>query len=181
MQLNRLRQVVTVVFAGAIVIGACSSDSNSPNANVVDLVSCPPTVAGGDNLGRAFYLDSFPGSTLESVTSYFQAVGSGDRTVALTARNATFDGAVIGTDTVSFSAADGDSSIAVLFDLGGNAVTEGSIVTFAYGTIADTGGTLFMQTTTSNATCPIVQTNGSTPPLDTDRRNGLAVVIRGEE
>ncbi len=181
MRLHRSPLAVSLLLGSAIVIGACSSDSNSPDDAVVDLISCPPTTAGGDQLSRAFYVDSFPGTTLQSVTAYLQATGTGERRVALTARNATYDGAIIGSDTVTFNAADGDSSIAVVFNLGGNAVTLGSTVAFSYGTVSDTGGVLYMQTATSNATCPIVQTNGSTPPLDSFRRDGLALLIRGEE
>ena len=169
----------TLVLAGGIVSGAACADSTSPSHPVVDLIDCPPTTSGGDVLSRGLYVDSFPGSSLRTVTSYFSAVGTGDRTVALTARDGAFDGAVIGTDTVTFGAVDGDSSVAVTFDLGGKSVTTGSTVTFSYGSIADSAGTVFQQTTTSNAACPVTETNGTTPALDTDRRVGMALKIRG--
>ena len=180
MQYPKLSHTLAAVGAISIAIGACS-DSNGPGKPNVDLVSCPPSTTGGDNLTRAFYIDSFPGSSLKSVTSYFSAVGTGDRTVALTARDGAFDGVVIGSDTVIISAVDGDTNIAATFDLGGNAVTLGSTVTFAYDAIADTSGVLFMETTTTNASCPVVQTEGAAPPLDTVRRLGLPILIRGKE
>lgn len=181
MRLNRTLPVLLAGLVGSVALGACSDDNNSPSHPVVDLVSCPPTFAGGDGLTRAIYVDSFPGTSLKSVTGYFDVTGSGTRTVALTARDATYDGSVIGTDTVSFSAADGDSSVAVVFDLGNNPVTLGSTVTFTYASIADTGGAVFQQTTTSNNACPVIETEASTPPLDVFRRNGMALLIRGAQ
>ncbi len=179
-----MRRLVPASFAllalGGLVAAGCS-DSNSPSHPVVDLISCPPSLAGGDNLTRALYVDSFPGSTLSSATSYFGVTGSGDRTVALTARLGAFDGAILGSDTVTFSGVDGDSARAVTFDLGNADVTTGSTVTFAFTPIADTGGSLIEVTSTSNALCTITQTDGTVAPLDTDRRNGMAFKIRGKQ
>lgn len=179
-----MRRLVPASFAllalGGLVAAGCS-DSNAPSHPVVDLVSCPPSLAGGDNLTRALYVDSFPGSTLSSATSYFGVTGSGDRTVALTARLGAFDGAILGSDTVTFAGVDGDSARAVTFDLGNADVTTGSTVTFAYTPIADTGGTLFQVTSSSNVACSMIETGGVTPPLDTLRRNGMAFKIRGKQ
>lgn len=171
---------LALLALGGLVAAGCS-DSNAPSHPVVDLISCPPSFAGGDNLSRALYVSSYPGTTLSSATSYFDVTGSGDRTVALTARLATFDGTVLGSDTVTFSAVDGDTAHAVTFNLGGATVTTGSTVTFEYTPIADTGGALFQVTSSSNVACPVVETGGVTPPLDTLRRNGMAFKIRGKE
>jgi hypothetical protein len=171
---------LALLTLGGLVAAGCS-DSNSPSHPVVDLVSCPPSLAGGDNLTRGLYIDSFPGSTLHSATGYFGVVGSGDRTIALTARADSFNGTLLGSDTVTVAGVDGDSALAVSFDLGGSSVTTGSIVTFAYSTISDTGGSLSEVTSSSNALCPLVQTDSTSPPLDTDRRAGLAFKIRGKE
>jgi hypothetical protein len=180
MRLMHSRLTLAAGLAASVALGACD-DSNSPSNSVVDLISCAPSTTGGDNLTRGFYVDSFPGSTLKSVTSYFTATGGGVRTIALTAHDGTFDGSVIGTDTIDITAADADTNVAATFDLGNNSVTTGSTVAFGYSVIADTGGVLFMETATTNISCPVTQTEATTTPLDTDRRSGLPMIIRGRQ
>lgn len=171
---------LALLTLGGLIAAGCS-DSNSPSHSVVKLIDCPPSLAGGDNLTRGMYVDSFPGTTLSSATAYFGVSGSGDRTVALTAQLGAFDGPVLGSDTVTFAGVDGDSARAVTFDLGDADVTMGDTVTFAFASIADTGGVLSLVTSTSNALCGVTETEGTSPPLDTDRRNGMAFRVSGRE
>ncbi len=73
------------------------------------------------------------------------------------------------------------ANVATTFTFPSPAVTQGSTVTFAVAqTAGPTGAEVFYAVPpTGNPACPVVQTNGTTPPLDTFRRQGVNVKIEG--
>jgi hypothetical protein len=148
----------------------------------VTLIDCGAGV-GGDQIDRGFYVPSFPGTRLDRVTLYLSARTADTYTVSLTARSGAYDGAVLGTAsaTVALTAND-QASVATTFTFPSPAIRD-PLVTF---TIARTGGAaadLFYAVPgalpTGDPSCPVVETEGTTPPLDTFRRQGVHVKIEG--
>src|SRR5437773_775559 len=144
------------------------------------LVDCPGT-PGGDQLDRGFYVPQFPGTRMDNVTLHFSANTAGTYTFSLTARTGTYDGAVLGTATATATlTADILANVATTFRFSPTAVTEGSTVTFAIGELSGpAGGVVFYSVPVNDPACPVVQTNGTTPPLDSNRRQGVHVKIEG--
>ena len=145
------------------------------------LVNCPGDPSG-DLLFRGFYVPEFPGSTLDRVTLYFSANTAGNYSFSLTARAATYDGTLLGTATATAAlTADINANVATTFTFSPTAVTQGSTLTFAIAEVSgpDGGDVYYSVPNQGDATCPVVQTNGTTPPLDSFRRQGVHVTIEG--
>ncbi|HXF95462.1 MAG TPA: hypothetical protein VNI61_05105 [Gemmatimonadales bacterium] len=150
----------------------------------VTLIDCG-VGTGGDLIGQGFYVARFPGTRLDRVTLYLSARTAGTYTFSLTARSGTYDGSVLGvaTATVALSA-DDQANVATAFTFRSPAVTQGSTVTF---TLAQTEGPAGAEVfyavpgslPTGDPGCPVSQTEGTTPPLDTFRRQGVHVRIEG--
>jgi hypothetical protein len=171
------RHRIVAGFAAVLLALGCGGDNGTGPGPVENLISCVPNT-GGDFLTRGMYIDSFPGVTLNTVRLYFSATAAENYTISLTARNATYDGTIIASDTivVALSATTSDTTPGT-FDLGAAAVSKGSTVTFLLSQISGSGSTFFHAT--SDATCPITETTGTTPPLDTFRNIGRGIILRG--
>lgn len=135
-------------------------------AAVSIIVSCPFSSPGGDIITRGFYVTSYPGSNLATVQLEYNANPAGTYTISLTPRLGAFNGPVIGsTKTVTVSLPSTSSEADVTFDFGGAAVTPGSTITFTQAQIAGPGTTYF---NTGTGPCAgVVETEGTSPPLDT--------------
>ncbi len=145
------------------------------------LIDCGAGV-GGDLIDRGFYVASFPGTRLDRATLYLSALTAGTYTFSLTARSGTYSGTVLGTAAATVTLTANDlANVATTFTFPSPAVTQGSTVTFAIAqTAGPTGAEVFYAVPpTGNPACPVVQTNGTTPPLDTFRRQGVNVKIEG--
>lgn len=169
------------VVAGAVVLGVGIGIKlliGKPDRGdeMTDLIAC--TASGGDMIDRGFYVSAYPGATLNQVDLYLS--GSGTITIRLTAHAARFDAAPLGTAeaSVDFSAAVAGSP--TTFDFGSVPVTPGSLVAFKMTRVGGTASTAYYDVSgVAPADCPVVQTNGSAPPLDTFRRNGIGITVRG--
>ena len=159
----------------------------APSLPAATLYSCP-TGGGGDQVGRGFYVTNYPGSTLDTVTvAYFGGSGDGAYVVSLTPRVSSFGGTVVGaTQTLTINISSGVGT--GVFNFGGAAVPSGSTVTFKQvlvsGPVASPVlffdyGTGALGDIAAN-TCPNMrETEGTTPPLDLDRRASVGVTITG--
>jgi hypothetical protein len=145
------------------------------------VVDCSPTAFGGDFYFRGFYLPSYPAETLDAVEMYFAEFEDGDtRDVSLTIRQDTYDGTELGTSTITINPADntvpGLSEYTLAhFSFDPIPITLGSLITFELS--MDEGGADFYYNVYGGSSCPIVQTNSTDPPLDTYRRDGVAIRI----
>jgi hypothetical protein len=156
-------------------------------AALTSLINCPLTSPNttGDLLGRGYYVQNYPGVSLRQVDMTFSADVAGPYTISLTARSGSYTGAVIGTSQTTVTLAQNRAlQIPASFAFtGGPSVAAGSTVTFTLGIVSlppgATSDGLFYGTLTSNADCPIIQTNGTTS-LDDFRRNGIAAQIFGD-
>ncbi len=140
------------------------------------IVTCPFGAPGGDDLTRGFYVTSYPGTNLYSVHVQYDANPSGTYTVSMTASLGTYNGPTIGsTQTVVVSLPSTSSEKDVVFNFGGASVPSGSTVAFTQTQVSGPGTVYY---NTGSGTCPgVFQTNGTTPPLDTVRRNSVGVEI----
>lgn len=136
-------------------------------------------MAAGDNVTRGFFIDSFPGVTLDEVHLYFASATAGDYELSLTARRDAYDGALIAADTAMVTLpANSSDSVHTAFVFGRAPVTKGDTVTFAIALVSGPGS-VFYSVNTTTAGCPVTQTNGTTPPLDTFRRDGISIHVIG--
>ena len=148
------------------------------------LIACNNEVTVGDLLDRGFYVPNYPGVSLSQATLSFSADTPGNYTFSLTARRGAYDGQVIGVANATVALANGRDSFTpatFVFPTPYPAIVSGSTVTFA---LTQTAGpsivSVFYEVPSNgDTTCPVTQTNGTAPPLDTFRRNGVIVQIQG--
>ena len=112
---------------------------------------------------------------------------AGTYSVAMTARQNAYDGPVIGTSTATVTLpANLNSDTPVTFLFPSPAVPQNALVTFAMTQVNPPPSGQFpdvyynvCNTAPCSTNNPIIETEGTTPPLDTFRRNGVAVRITG--
>jgi MYXO-CTERM domain-containing protein len=167
MKRRRLGTMLATVFGLLLV-------SPIAGAEEVTLASCKPDGGSGDNLGRAFYFPGFPGNNLAQVTMGFNGAPGG-YVFTLTAHANTFDGPQIGAAQGTAAIAPAATSL-VTFDFAGAPVVPGSTIAFTVSATSDAGIVSIFQVT-GTAPCPVVETNDSTPPLSTFRRESMGVII----
>jgi hypothetical protein len=141
------------------------------------IFSCPFEGSGGDLLFRGFYIQSFPGVNLGTVQLRYSSSTPGDYTASMTARLGTYDGPIIGsTETINFHLTGSFSDqTMVTYDFGGAPVPSGSIVTFSQVLLSGSDSVFY---DVGVGPCPgIVQTDGTSPPLDMFRRDSVGVTI----
>ena len=167
------------------------------------ILDCPFNDIGGDLVRRGWYVPDYPSDRLDLVELQFYAFVSGDFTVTLTAREATYDGPVIGVRTIDvgvtepFSITEGwagaDSGSGEylgdtfrgrgVFDFGAVSVPENATLTFAFDIPPDAPSLFFDAgpcLDDSNCdTCghAVIETEGTEPPLDTFRRASVGVIF----
>jgi hypothetical protein len=145
-------------------------------------MSCPFNNSGGDQLDRGFYVQ-FAGDTLDTVTLQYFFGATGDYSVTLTARQGTYAGALLGQATVSFNATTTNPYQAT-FSFGGVSVAPGGIITFTQ-TVNTSASLMFYDTGPGVLGIPgsgcagFTETEGTTPPLDTARRDSVGATITG--
>ena len=158
------------------------------NPAVVVLINYPmdPGNTGGDNLNRGFYIKDFPGTSLSQVDLWISDYTAGDYTFELTARENTYDGSIIEkSQAVIHLTADINDNQLVTFNFSSNPIQKNSIVTFSinrvsgpglcyYAVVGEYGGI-------AEGDILVIQTNGTTPPLDSHRRYGIAIRVYGHE
>jgi IPTL-CTERM motif len=137
------------------------------------VVSCPANGSGGDLTDRGFYVQNYGAGTLGTVTLQYIAGTAGTYTVSLTANAGAYNGPVIGTATASAAVAtSGDTPMTFNF---GAAVTPGTTIAFTQVLVSGPGSLFF---DTGVGPCPgVIETEGTTPPLDVFRRNSVALAI----
>ncbi|MBN1421687.1 MAG: hypothetical protein JXP34_23135 [Planctomycetes bacterium] len=146
------------------------------------LIDCGPAAGGGgDGISRGFYIGEYPGTTLSRVDLWISASVAGTYTLSLTARAGAYNGAVIGTDNASVTlTANTSANVRTQFDFSGApAVSTGSTVAFILAKVSGPSGALYYQTTTAGGCTTVTQTTGTSPPLDSFRRAGIAIRVYG--
>ena len=145
------------------------------------VVSCAANGGGGDLIDRGFYVQNYAASSLGTVTLQYIAGTAGVYNVSLTARAGAYNGTIIGTASNSAAVAtSGDTPMT--FNFGNAAVTPGTTITFTQSLVSGPGALFFdigngALGVTDNACPGVIETEGTTAPLDTFRRNSVALSI----
>jgi hypothetical protein len=171
------KTITSTAFRSSLLVLALSS--LSPRAAI--LLTCSG-IPGGDHVSRGFYIVSYPGRTLETVRLVHSATAAGSYGLKLVAHEGTYDGAVLGAATAAFSLAGAyPQDLPVVFDFGSIGITPGTRVCFTMTISASpAGSSLYYSIAPFTGGCPeVVQTEGTTPPIDTFRRNGVNIVVTG--
>jgi Ca2+-binding RTX toxin-like protein len=168
--MRRFSVIAAIAVGGALMVAPSAATAQT-------VVSCPfRGGAGGDNLSRGFYVTNYPGRNIDQVTLRYFTDTPGTYPITLIARAGTYDGPIIGSPTVDASLPINPFILVtpVTFSFGGVAVTRGSTITF---TQSETGpGTLSYDV--GVGPCPgVTQTTGTTPPLDSPRRDSVGLSI----
>jgi hypothetical protein len=160
-------------------------DSDTATVTIQDddisaLITCTDSSGfSGDLYYRGFYVPSYPGTSLSTVVLYLHAIEAGTYIMTLTARAGTYNGTVIGSRTIEVPLSSSFASPTYFSFSQRPRVTRNSRVTFALTLNEGPTDVVYDETQTPSG-CPVVQTNNTTPPLSTFRRNGIAVLIYGD-
>ena len=146
-----------------------------PRADAAFPVDCT-FVGGGDLISRGLYVSNYAGTSIDQVALGHSAAVAGERTITLTARLNTFDGTFLGVASVTRTI--GTTMSLSVFDFGHIAVPAGSRITFTQTLIAG-AGSVFFDTGVGPCT-DVTETEDTTAPLSTTRRNTVGVVISGD-
>lgn len=172
---HRFAQIILVFFA---LLSAAAARADGPA--VIDCPWYPPN-NGDDFAARGFYTQGFPGTSLKQVVLPLSFPAAGTYQLSLTASSVTFDGTVLGTASVTITAAS-TAFQNVTFDFGTIPTTEGTPVAFA-GAVPvkppGVAGKVMMQVVT-DPLCRLTETSGTDAPLSSFRRGGIAAVINGD-
>jgi hypothetical protein len=150
------------------------------NSGAANLVSCTDGTLGDFN-SRGFYVQNYPGITLDSATIQVSGYAAGNYTLALTAHANAYNGPLLGTDQETV-ALDGNPSdgVNLTFYFPSAAVTKGGTVCFSLAVVAGPAGAVYFSIG-GGGCANVVETDGTTPPLDIFRRNGVYLIVTGAE
>lgn len=164
------RTVMMTGLAGMLMLFA------TPMAHAdITIFSDPFAGSSGDDISRGFFLQSYPGTNLSTVTLEYTTNLTGSYTTSLTARLGTYNGTIIGaTQTVTNTLTAGGRTI-VTYNFGGVSVPPGSVVTFTQVLVNGPGG--FVDYDIGTGAAGIIETNGTTPPLDTYRGSSVGIIV----
>ena len=148
---------------------------SSPQA----LLSCfgPPA---GDFYDRGFYVPQYPGVSLNSAQLALSATTAGSYVMTLTVRSNTYNGPLlaVATTTVSLNGSITENQ-PVTFAFPSTAIAKYSRVCFILSLVSGPGTAVYYSVPSSGGCTGVVQTEGTTPPLDTFRRYGVNLVLSG--
>ncbi len=143
---------------------------------VPPLYDCPAG-GGGDAVDRGIILENFPTDGLGRVTLTYSASTPGFYVVELIARQDQYDGAIIGAEAAAFTIEDASDDVPQTFDFRNAPVGMGTDVTFTHRIREQPdGSTLFYDTGTGSCS-DITQTDGTSPPVDTFRRDRVGILV----
>jgi hypothetical protein len=171
------RQLVRVIVACVVFLSVPVLRADGPA-----VINCPwfPPNSGDDFSLRGFYTQGYPGTSLKQVVIPISFPANGTYQLSLTASSATFDGAILGTATVTINATS-TAFQSVTFDFGTIAVTQGTAMAFKGAVVTQPSGSgkVLMQVVTEPQ-CRLTETNGFDAPLSSFRRGGIAAIINGD-
>jgi len=141
--------------------------------------SCGPTgYDTGDLIDRGFYLANYPDVLLAGADLQFSAAQAGTYTITLTARLNGYGGPVLGTSSTTIAVGGSDTKTLGSFRWPSVVVPQNSTVAFSI--TQQTPGTLYYsvyQSFGGDPSCALMETEGTAPTLDQDRRRGVEANI----
>jgi hypothetical protein len=153
-----------------------------PLMAAADTIINSPFGGSSDGIDRGFYVLSYGASSLGTVQLAYDSnvAGAGSYQVTLTARQGTYNGPLINAITMTFSVIGGfglANETVVTYDFAGVSVVPGGTITFAQTQVSGPG-TLLYDVGMAPYPAGLVETDGTTSPLDTPRfGRGVGVII----
>jgi hypothetical protein len=144
---------------------------------VPPLYDCPFNNTPGDVVSRGFVLENFPDNRLGRVTLNYTGTATGTYAVELIARQGQFDGAIVGAETRVFDVSDTATQYPVTFDFHNAPVGQGTDITFTHRIRSQPTSSSLSYDVGSSACPDVFQTNGTTPPLDSVRRDRVGILV----
>lgn len=157
-------------------------------AEPVLLINYPmdPADTGGDGTSRGFYIEEFPGTSLTRVDLWIGSSAEGNYVFELTVREDTYDGSLIDESQATISLTDdiSDKQL-VTFNFPSSSIEENSTVTFKLSILSGPGSCSYavhgQYGGIPGEDILVTQTNDTSPPLSSFRRNGIAIRVYGQE
>jgi hypothetical protein len=162
-----------ILILGCVVAGTLAW-SPSALAAPQTLYSCGPGTGVGDGTDRGFYVTGYPGPNLHSVTLAYEDDVAGIHTIGLAAHLGAYDGPVVGSATVTGTVAD-TGFTPLTFTFTDPSVAAGSTIAFVQQVLASPPGGFVLYDYTSDPCAGVIETEGTSPPLDTPRTGGRGV------
>jgi hypothetical protein len=138
------------------------------------LYSCGPGAGTGDGTDRGFYITGYPGPNLHSVTLAYEDDVAGIHTIGLTAHLGAYDGPVVGSATVTGTVTD-TGFTPLTFTFTDPSVAAGSTIAFVQQVITSPPGSFLFYDYTADPCPGVIETEGTSPPLDTPRTGGRGI------
>ncbi|HVT60541.1 MAG TPA: hypothetical protein VHR45_19365 [Thermoanaerobaculia bacterium] len=176
--MDRTRRLNSPLAAMLALLVAASLLAAAPLAASL-VVSCP-FAALGDNVTEGIVVQGYSGTNVRLVQLAYSADNAGLFAITLAIRRGTFNGPLVGARTLWVNVASA-SFTDVIFDFGGAPVTPGDTLTFTHSFSSSVSGRLFFDAGAgslgSTGTCGggAYETEGTTPPLSTERRNTVGI------
>ena len=168
-RIPRTAAVWLAVLTGALLWPAPASFAST-------LLNCPYS-SGGLPSTCGFYIPSYPGISLDSVTlQLFNVPTPGTYNLTLTVRSNVYNGPILGTATTT--AAISGSLTPVMFVYPALHVVRGSRVCFA---LTVNSGPVAYVSVASSSCSEVVETVDTTPPLSTNRAWGVCLTLAGAQ
>ncbi len=160
------------------------------------LVDCPTLSYGSDLISRGFYVQSLPGTVVDSVRLAFYADLPSTQNVTLRMREGSYAGPTVAFDTLAITVPGGYATPTLAtfvfepLNIGYPLSGPGRLVTFTLDRMYPDASTWLYDVSTcffnsdcvppaGYSACNVVETEDTTPPLSTFRRNGVYVRIFG--
>lgn len=145
------------------------------------LLVCTNNSSTGDLISRGFYVPSYPGNSLSSARLVFSSSTAGSHTIRLTVLSNSYDGIVLGRDEVTVNMGASTDHPAT-FSYPSVRIREGSRVCFILTKVSGPGTLYYSVHNAWTGGCPtVVETEGTTPPIDSHRRDGVNLILTGED
>jgi len=179
--------LVSFLFVGCVPVTPSEGEGEGEGeCESVLLINYPmdPGIPGGDLFDRGFYIKAFPGTSLSQVDLWISANEAGDYTFELTARESTYNGPIIEKSQANIYLTENtEDNLLTTFNFLSKPVQMNSIITFAISKISGSG-TCYFATDGEYGGIPqedilVIETGGTTSPLDTFKRYGIAIRVYG--
>ena len=168
-------------YVAQLIVDDGTLDSDPDTVTVITparIIECISGAQGGDLIFRGFYIPNYPGNSLSRVELFLLADAPGNYTFLLELHTNTYNGVLLGTDTAAVTlSGSGSATQLTTFEFPGVTVSAGITVTFALQQVSGPTASVFYAVPVDDPGCPVVQTEDTSPPLSTFRRNGVEIRI----
>ena len=172
---------------GTLALSLAAGLAASAPAPGSTAASCAFSGSAGDVVDRGIVVKNYPGSNIRSVKIGYAANTAGTYQVTMEIHRGTFDGPTVGTSTIYLDLPAGGPDFNDVYGQyyfgtasNGTPVSPGDTLAIIH-TVSGPGTLYFDEGTSTTCGGNIYETVGTTPPLDTQRRNTMGIDIEQED